>query len=73
MTLNPDWKRILFRAWSVRFIFFAGLLSGLEVILPYLGDAFPIPTGAFALLSVVITTAAFVARIVTQKDFKDGE
>ncbi|ASV87403.1 hypothetical protein CES85_1636 [Ochrobactrum quorumnocens] len=49
----------------------AAILSGLEVVLPYLGDAFPIPTGAFAALTFVVTVLAFVMRIKSQKDFRD--
>lgn len=73
MKLNPDWKRILTRAWSIRLIALAGVLSGIEVILPFLGDALPIPAGSFAALSVFITTSAFIARIISQKDFHDAD
>lgn len=51
----------------------AAILSGVEVILPFLGDALPIPPGVFAALSVVITASAFIARIVSQKDFADAD
>ncbi|MCX2698346.1 DUF7940 domain-containing protein [Ochrobactrum chromiisoli] len=60
MQLVPDWRHVLRKAWSVRLILLAGLLTGIEVALPLLGDAYPIPTGIFALLSLVITMAAFV-------------
>lgn len=73
MNLLPNWKLVLTKAWSIRFLVLAGVLSGIEVALPLLGDTLPIPTGTFALLSLVITAAAFVARIVSQKDFNDGE
>lgn len=65
--LSDDWRRILRKAWSIRFIILAGLLSGAEVILPFFADA--IPRGIFAVLSFAAVSAAFIARIVAQKDF----
>ncbi|MCD4511551.1 hypothetical protein LQT97_09900 [Brucella pseudogrignonensis] len=73
MQLVPDWRHVLRKAWSVRLILLAGLLTGIEVALPLLGDAYPIPTGLFAILSLVVTMAAFVMRLVSQKVFRDGE
>ncbi|MCX2696407.1 DUF7940 domain-containing protein [Ochrobactrum chromiisoli] len=73
MQLVPDWRHVLRKAWSVRLILLAGLLTGFEVVLPLLGDAYPIPTGLFAILSLVVTMAAFVMRLVSQKVFRDGE
>lgn len=71
MKLVSDWRRVLRYAWSIRLLLAAAILSGLEVVLPYLGDAFPIPTGAFAALTFFVTVLAFVMRIVSQKDFRD--
>lgn len=68
MKLAPDWRRVLRRAWSIRLILLAGLLSGLEVALPFLDGLLPVPPGAFAALSLVTTAGAFVARLVAQKD-----
>jgi hypothetical protein len=34
-------------------------------------NSFPIPTGAFAALTFVVTVLAFVMRIKSQKDFRD--
>ena len=73
MQLVPDWRHVLRKAWSVRLILLAGLLTGVEVVLPLLGDAYPIPTGLFAALSLIVTMAAFVMRLVSQKVFRDGE
>lgn len=68
MQLAPDWREILRRAWSVRFIAAAALLSGLEIILPLFVDA--LPRGVFAALSFVTVAAALVARIVAQQDLE---
>ncbi|MFK0685965.1 hypothetical protein SD208_16815 [Ochrobactrum sp. BD67] len=62
MKLIADWRRVLKHAWSVRLILFAGILSGLEVALPSIADAYLIPTGAFAALSVLVTMTAFAMR-----------
>lgn len=66
MKLYENWRDILRRAWSIRLIILAGLLSGCEVILPLFYDA--IPARLFALLSFVAVAGAFIARLVAQKD-----
>ena len=65
MQLYPNWKEIARRAWSIRFLVLAGILSGLEVILPFFSDE--IPRNLFAILSFVAVSAAFVARLIAQK------
>ena len=64
MQLYPNWKEIARRSWSLRFVVLAGVLSGLEVILPFFSDE--IPRNLFAVLSFVAVSAAFVARLVAQ-------
>jgi hypothetical protein len=66
MRLISDWKEVLRKAWSIRLIVLAGALSGAEVILPLFVDAFP--RGLFAVLSMLVVTGAFIARLVAQKD-----
>jgi hypothetical protein len=66
MKLDAHWSMILKRAWSVRFIALAGLLSAAEVILPLFERE--IPRSAFAVLTLAAVAGAFVARIVVQKD-----
>jgi len=65
MHFYPNWKEIAKRSWSLRFIILAGVLSGLEVILPFFSDE--IPRNLFAVLSFLAVSAAFVARLVAQK------
>ena len=68
--LATDWKLILRRAWSVRLIAGAILLSGGEVALQAmiaLAITPPIPAGLFALLAAVVSMAAMIARVVAQK------
>ncbi len=61
-----NWKEIIRKAWSIRLMLLAGILSGCEVILPLFTDV--IPRNAFALLSMLAVTGAFCARLVAQKD-----
>ena len=65
MKLYDNYRDILRRSWSLRFILLAGVLSGIEVILPFFSDV--IPRNIFASLSFLAVSAAFVARLVAQK------
>lgn len=66
MRLIPNWREVLKHAWSLRLMFLAALLSGLEVVLPFLPDDV-FPAGVFAALSGLVVAGAFVARLVVQK------
>lgn len=68
MRLVADWRRVLRRAWSIRLMILAGLLSGVEVALPLADGLLPVPAGVFAALSALTTAGAFVARLLAQKD-----
>ena len=68
--LRPDWQTVLRRAWSIRLMLLAGLLSGCEVALPLLGDA--LPRNLFAVLSMLAVSGGFVARLLAQQDMNDG-
>ena len=63
--VHRDWRYILRRAWSVRFIAIAAILSGLETVLPMFSGW--VDPGTFSMLSSVFASAALVARIVAQK------
>ena len=69
MEILDDWKTILKKAWSIRLMLMAGMLSGIEVVLPLFINTFP--RGVFAVLSILFTGAAFVARIMAQKVFRN--
>lgn len=69
MNLASNWKQILKKAWSVRLMILAALLSGIEVVLPFFSDS--IPRGPFAVLSFLAVGGAFVARLVAQKEMAD--
>jgi hypothetical protein len=66
--LHSNWRHLLRKSWAVRWAVVAGLLSGAEVILPLFVDA--LPRNVFAVLSVVATLGAVIARVLVQP--KDG-
>lgn len=66
MTFYPHWRSIVRKAWSIRFIALAGVLTGLELTLPNFSD--DIPKDVFAVLAGVCCAAAFIARLVAQRD-----
>lgn len=69
MKLVDNWKSIIKRAWSLRLMILAAILSGVEVVLPFLSES--IPRGTFAVLSGITVAAAFVARLVAQKGISE--
>jgi hypothetical protein len=71
--LRSDWKRILTKAWSVRLIALAFLLTALEVAFSITGAPLGIPSGIFAALSGLTSAGAFAARLYAQKEFKDAD
>ena len=71
MRMIEDWKKVLRYGWSIRLIVLAGLLSGLEIVLPMFGDV--LPRRLFAALMFSVTVAAFIARLTAQPKMKDRE
>jgi hypothetical protein len=68
MKLYTNWKEIVRKAWSIKFIILAGVLSASEVILPLFFDYFD--RGTFAILSFVAVSGAFISRLIAQKDIE---
>ena len=66
MHVKDDWRQIVRKAWSVRFMLLAFALTMAEVMLPFFSDA--VPPRTFALLSGLAVAGAFVARLVAQMD-----
>ena len=64
-----NWRTILRRAWSLKFMAIAAILTGCEAVVMVTGiDWIPLPHGARLGLLFVVIAAAFVARLVAQKD-----
>ena len=72
MRLVANWRAVLRRAWSIKLIILAGILSGAEIALPLIQDLLPIPRGVFAGLSFLATAAGLVARLVAQQSVSGG-
>lgn len=66
MKLYDNWREILNKAWSIRLMILAGMLTACEIVLPLYADA--IPRNLFAALSALATMGALVARLVAQRD-----
>jgi hypothetical protein len=60
--LVKDWREILKKAWSVRLMIAAALLTGLEAVVPF----FAVPK----IFVFLLVAGALVARIMAQKDLK---
>ena len=69
MHLYSNWRTILRRAWSIRFIALAAGLSGLEAVAMVVGiDWLPLPAEWRMVVLFGVIAAAFVARLVAQRD-----
>ena len=68
-----DWRKVVRHSWSVRLIGAAFVFSAAEVALPYLQSVLPMSQGWFGVLSGLATGAAFVARLLAQKQFRIEE
>ena len=76
MTLIPDWKQVIRKAWSIKFMVLAALLSGVEVVLQIIEPAMSadMTKGLFASLAGLTTAGALVARVLAQNEAgDDGE
>ena len=62
-----NWRDVLSRAWSVRLMALAGVLTGLEAVLPLIDGYVDVPRGVFAAVTFLVVCAAFVARFFAQK------
>jgi len=67
--LYDNWRTILRRSWNLKFVALAALLTGCEAIITVTGvEWIPLPTWARLALLFVVIAAAFVARLVAQRD-----
>lgn len=66
MRLYANWKTIVIKAWSIRLMAIAFLLTMAEAMLPFFSESFP--PKIFAVLSGLAVAGAFVSRLVAQRD-----
>lgn len=64
--LLDDWRRVLRRAWSIRFSLLAAAFTAAEVVVPLFGDV--LPRGVFVLLAFSASIGAAIARLVAQPE-----
>lgn len=69
MKLRDDWRYIVRHAWSVRFIALAFVLSGAEIVFSVFQELVTDHLWMFSLASALTTGAAFIVRLVAQKEF----
>lgn len=60
-------------AWSVRLLLLAALLEAGAAVLPLLSGTSIVWTAVLTGLAGVFTSAAFVARLLGQKEFEDEQ
>lgn len=73
MRLVYNWKQVLKKAWSVRFNILGIILGAIELALPILDQIYVIDRGYFLVASVTSMIFGNIARLVSQKEFRDDE
>lgn len=66
MRLLNNWREVLTKAWSIRFLILAGILQGVDLAFTLLA-----PSKAslgFVVAAAISTVLAFIARIVAQNN-----
>ena len=66
-----NWKDVLAKAWSIRLMLIAAMLTGLEVALPLLPPYMLLPDGMYALLTGVVVALALLARLLAQSNLPE--
>ncbi len=67
--LIPNAKKTLRKAWSVRLMIVAAVLTGAEAVLPFFSDS--IARGTFAVVTFLVIVGAFAARFIVQQELHD--
>lgn len=73
MKLIADWRDVLLKAWSVRFIVMAALFEAVSMFMDLLETGDPIIDVILRGLSATSIAAAGVARILSQKNLSEEE
>lgn len=70
MSLLPDWKSILTKAWSVKFLALAGVVSAAEAVIQIAGVQM-LPAGVAPAMIGVLSALGILARVLAQKEAED--
>jgi hypothetical protein len=68
MTLVEDYKQVLRKAWSKKFIFLTALFSAAEVSLPFFAPLGLVQPGTMAILALLASGGAALSRIIAQPE-----
>ena len=68
--LIPDWKRVLKRAWSVKFLGMAAVVSGFETVMQIAGNSF-LPAGVAPAIVGSLSALGILARVMAQKEAEE--
>lgn len=71
MQLIDDAKTVLLKAWSVRLALLGAVFSAAEVALPFFAPF--VPPHTMAILAVVASAGAAIARVVAQPAMAGGK
>jgi hypothetical protein len=69
MKLIPNWRKVSRKAYSVRLMYVAAVMTGAEALLPLVSDYFK--RGTFAILTFFVVAGAILARFVVQQELHD--
>lgn len=67
MQLASDWKEIAKRAWSMRLMYLLAAFGAMEAALPFIIEGFEIPSKVSGFLTLGVTAAAMLSRLVYQR------
>lgn len=67
ITIIKNWRAVLIRAFSVRFLLLASIFSGLEAALPFIDEFVSIPRGLFAIMTFVSVAGGLITRFIVQE------
>lgn len=72
LKLVENWRDVLKRAWSLRLIAVAGLLTGLEAAMSVLPTewTFTLPTWLWPTATLLVTAGAFASRLIAQDSLR---
>jgi hypothetical protein len=71
MILIPDWRRVLRKAWCIRFALIAAALGGADLLMQLITPSHP--SGRFIVLAVLVNCAGVFARLVPQPKMRDDD
>lgn len=74
MKLIPNWKKVLRKASSIKWMVLAFVMTGAEAAIQFIGtDWIPVRKGVLPLVVMGLIGGAFVARLIAQKSMEDDE